>query len=146
MVTVSVQRLASRQDARRKHSEVRGDTRTATPASSVERSAGWMCYLVMHPGHPLHPAPSPAVSTLSCHWIQVGSAERVRLVLRNAPSLQSKAPRKSRLHTHSPPQSPQPPLKSCGVGQVAKCQLWTSLEAVVTNLHAGGSGHSVVVL
>ena len=38
-------------------------------------------------GHPMHPSPRPAVSTLSCHWIQEELDERVRLTLRNSPSL-----------------------------------------------------------
>lgn len=47
------------------------------------------CHQKVSSDHPLHPELSPAILTVSCHWIQVTLDESVRLKLNNSPSLQS---------------------------------------------------------
>ena len=51
--------------------------------------------------HPLHPSPSPAVSTLVCHWTKMFADRTVRSATRNPFSLKSNLWRKSLCVFHS---------------------------------------------
>ncbi|KAK3757656.1 hypothetical protein RRG08_000168 [Elysia crispata] len=78
---------------------------------------------------------SPVVLTLSCHWIQMVSDERMRLT--NCATLRHFNPSLAQVMT-----SPFcTTLKSCGDGRVANQQVRIHRELTVTDLHTGGSGH-----
>lgn len=90
-------------------------------------------------GYPLHPALSPAILTMSCHWAQVNQDDRVRLTTAQLSlTIIQVSMQVTTLYLNII-------LKSCGIGQVVKVAGVDMLVAIVMNLHAGNSGHWVIL-
>ena len=93
--------------------------------------------------HSLHSAPSPAVLTLSCYWIQMVSEQESEVdEMHNSSSLKTNPPCKSLSsslfilldHVFNQVLWRRLSSRAAGVG---------SLAAVGSHLHTGGSGHMV---
>ena len=116
--------------------------RKAIPSNALRSAESTTRHIGRH-GHPLHPTPSPAVSALSCCWIQMVSGERVRSTkCATIPHFNQSHSASHSCHPPIPSKYNYPVLwrqasdEAVGVGTLA---------AVAANLHTGDSGHMVAL-